>query len=137
MEWDEDLSRIENRMQELKIKLNPPKKPVEEISKEVAEKLRAKLYSEDRENKLAEDLVNHPEHYKANNGVEAIELIAAFTEDLKGMEAVCTANALKYLCRWHKKNGVEDLKKARWYLDYLINMMEETEESNQRGDKNV
>lgn len=119
---------IEERMKELKIKLNPPEPPIEdkvkEIKERVAEKLKKELYSEDAENKLVEDLVNHPEHYKAKNGVEAITLIAAFTEDLKGMEAVCTANALKYLCRWHKKNGLEDLKKAQWYLNYLIDMKE-------------
>ena len=115
---------IEERMEELKIKLNPPEPPIEEKVQLKGEELKKELYSEDAENKLVEDLVNHPEHYKAKNGVEAITLIAAFTEDLKGMEAVCTANALKYLCRWHKKNGLEDLKKAQWYLNYLINMKE-------------
>lgn len=115
---------IEERMKELKIKLNPPEPKIEEKVQLKGEELKKELYSEDAENKLVEDLVNHPEHYKAKNGVEAITLIAAFTEDLKGMEAVCTANALKYLCRWHKKNGLEDLKKAQWYLNYLINMKE-------------
>ena len=119
---------IEERMEELKIKLNPPEPPIEEKVQLKGEELKKELYSEDAENKLVEDLVNHPEHYKAKNGVEAITLIAAFTEDLKGMEAVCTANALKYLCRWHKKNGLEDLKKAQWYLNYLIDMKENENE---------
>lgn len=66
------------------------------------------------------DNVNHPYHYQSNNGLEVIDAIEAFTEDLVGMEAVCTANALKYICRWKKKNGVEDLKKAIWYLNKLI-----------------
>jgi hypothetical protein len=66
------------------------------------------------------DNVNHPHHYQSNNGLEVIDAIEAFTEDLVGMEAVCTANALKYICRWKKKNGVEDLKKAIWYLNKLI-----------------
>lgn len=90
------------------------------MSEKETDNMCQKLYSEDVETKLVEDLVNHPEHYKAKNGLEAIDMIAAFTEGLQGMNAVCTANALKYLCRWHKKNGVEDLKKARWYIDYLI-----------------
>lgn len=119
---------IEERMEELKIKLNPPEPKIEEKVQLKGEELKQKLYSEDAENKLVEDLVNHPEHYKAKNGVEAITLIAAFTEDLKGMEAVCTANALKYLCRWHKKNGLEDLKKALWYINYLIDMKEKENE---------
>ena len=65
------------------------------------------------------DMVNKPPHY-TRGGVEAIEGIAAATADLQGIEAVCTANAIKYLWRWKHKNGVEDLRKARWYLDYLI-----------------
>ena len=115
---------IEERMKELKIKLNPAEPPIEEKVVLKGEELRNELYAENVETRLAEDLVNHPEHYKAKNGLEAIDMIAAFTEGLKGMEAVCTANALKYLCRWHKKNGVEDLKKAEWYIEYLINMKE-------------
>ena len=67
------------------------------------------------------DAVNSPKHYLTKNGIETIDVISAFTSELKGMDAVCTANILKYVCRWSKKNGVEDLEKARWYLDYLIN----------------
>jgi hypothetical protein len=70
------------------------------------------------------DMVNHPAHYKSESGLEAIDVIEAFTADLKGGEAVCTGNALKYICRWKHKNGVEDLKKAKWYLERLINKLE-------------
>lgn len=66
------------------------------------------------------DNVNHPEHYRSHSGLETIDVIRAFTEDLKGMEAVDTANVLKYICRWKKKNGLEDLEKASWYLNDLI-----------------
>ena len=61
----------------------------------------------------------NPEHYKAG-GLETIDVIRAYTADLQGMEAVCTANVIKYITRWAHKNGVEDLQKARWYLDCLI-----------------
>lgn len=71
-----------------------------------------------------DDEVNHPKHYKANNGLEAIQVISGFTSDLTGMEAVCTANVLKYILRWKHKNGLEDLKKAQWYLEYLISELE-------------
>lgn len=74
------------------------------------------------------DKINHPDHYISKGGLEAIQVINAFTDDLNGMEAVCTANVLKYICRWKKKNGVEDLKKANWYLEYLINYVENTKE---------
>lgn len=73
------------------------------------------------------DNVNHPSHYKTNNGLETIDVIRAFTEDLKGVEAVDTSQVLKYICRWKKKNGLEDLKKARWYLNDLIDWVEHVE----------
>lgn len=66
------------------------------------------------------DNVNHPAHYISDKGIETIDVIEAFTDGLNGIEAVCTGNALKYLCRWSKKNGLEDLEKAEWYLNYLI-----------------
>lgn len=70
------------------------------------------------------DNVNHPSHYKSESGLEAIDVIKAFTSDLKGFEATHTGNILKYVLRWKHKNGIEDLKKARWYLDDLINEIE-------------
>lgn len=73
------------------------------------------------------DNVNHPSHYQSKSGLEVIEVIKAFTEDLVGMEAVDTANALKYICRWKKKNGKEDVKKAIWYLTDLVKVIEEKE----------
>lgn len=69
------------------------------------------------------DPVNRPAHY-TSGGIECIDAMqAAF-----GVEAVkdfCLCNAFKYLWRHRQKNGVEDLKKARWYLNRLITAMEE------------
>ena len=65
------------------------------------------------------DMVSHPPHYTAG-GIECIDALEAATEGLEGIEAVCTANAIKYLWRWKRKNGIEDLKKAEWYIDRLI-----------------
>ena len=73
---------------------------------------------------IAEDLVNHPPHYNKGK-VECIDAIESAVSDLHGIEAVCTANAIKYLYRWKAKDGVESLKKARWYLDRLINTLED------------
>ncbi len=64
------------------------------------------------------DNVNHPTHYTAGR-VECIDALAAATTGLEGIEAVCTANAIKYLWRWKRKNGVEDINKAIWYLERL------------------
>jgi hypothetical protein len=69
------------------------------------------------------DPVSKPQHYNAG-GVECIDALEAATVGLEGIEAVCTANAIKYLWRWKKKNGVEDLKKAQWYINRLINRQE-------------
>lgn len=65
--------------------------------------------------------VDHPLHYQSDKGVEVIDVMEAFTEGLEGIEAVDTAQIIKYICRWKKKNGKEDLKKAEWYLQHLIN----------------
>lgn len=61
----------------------------------------------------------NPQHYTSGK-VECIEALESATQNLTGIEAVCTANVIKYLWRWKQKNGVEDLNKARWYLDRLI-----------------
>lgn len=66
------------------------------------------------------DNVNHPQHYISASGMEVIDVIEAFTRDLTGIEAACTANIIKYACRWKAKNGVEDLKKLVWYANHLI-----------------
>ena len=73
------------------------------------------------------DMVNHPKHYKAKNGMEAIDVIEAFTEGLSGIEATDTGNIIKYALRWKEKNGVEDLKKIVWYANHLINHLEKSE----------
>ena len=72
----------------------------------------------------SESRVAHPAHYQTSNGLETIDVMEAFTEDMAGYEAVCTSNVLKYICRWKKKNGLEDLKKAEWYLKRLIEHIE-------------
>lgn len=68
---------------------------------------------------MSKDNVNHPNHYN-QGGIECIDALAAAVTDLSGIEAFCTANAIKYLWRWKRKNGTEDLKKAKWYIDRLI-----------------
>lgn len=73
------------------------------------------------------DMVNHPSHYQAINGMEVINVIEAFTEGLIGIEATDTGNIIKYICRWKSKNGLEDLKKAQWYLNHLIKHVESNE----------
>lgn len=70
------------------------------------------------------DAVNHPAHYTAGQ-IECIDALESATTGLCGIEAICTANAIKYLWRWKLKNGVQDLEKAKWYIDKLIEKQKE------------
>ena len=75
-------------------------------------------------------MVNHPHHYQSEAGLEVIDVIEAFTAKLTGIEASDTANVIKYICRWKEKNGVQDLEKAKWYLEHLIDHVNKTEKEN-------
>ena len=76
--------------------------------------------------------VNHPPHYTAGK-VECIDALEAATMGLQGIEAVCTANAIKYLWRWKSKNGLEDLAKAKWYINKLAKHVAEQDDRDANG----
>ena len=68
------------------------------------------------------DMVNHPQHYESGK-YECIDVM----EETQGTEAVlsfCICNAFKYLYRHNRKNGIEDVKKAKWYIDKYIEIKE-------------
>lgn len=75
-------------------------------------------------------MVSHPEHYMSKTGMEVIDVIEAFTDELKGVEATDTGNIIKYACRWKKKNGIQDLEKILWYTQHLIDYLKNIEEEN-------
>ena len=64
-----------------------------------------------------EDMVNHPKHYN-ESGIECIDALEAMLGD--GFQSYLQGNIAKYLWRYRYKNGIEDLKKAEWYLHKLI-----------------
>ena len=67
------------------------------------------------------EMIDHPDHYNSGK-IEVIEFIKSLGID----EDFCIGNAIKYLSRYKlKEKPVADLKKARWYIDYLINKLEE------------
>ena len=68
------------------------------------------------------DMVNKPPHYN-QTGIECIDAIKAQTGD--GYEYYLQGNIAKYLWRYRYKNGIEDLKKAAFYLERLIEEIEE------------
>jgi len=72
------------------------------------------------EGKVVYDNVEHPRHYNQGD-VECIDAIKSAVATLSGYEGYLIGSAIKYLWRWKIKNGKEDLLKARWYLDKLIN----------------
>ena len=84
------------------------------------------LPKEDRAIKMPEsskpDNVNHPKHY-LKGGLECIQVIKAqlTPEQNKGY---LYGNVLKYMWRWPEKNGIEDLRKAKHYLEWLIEVVE-------------
>ena len=75
-------------------------------------------------------MVSHSEHYMSKTGMEVIDVIEAFTDELKGVEATDTGNIIKYACRWKKKNGIQDLEKILWYTQHLIDHLKNIEEEN-------
>lgn len=79
------------------------------------------------------DNVNHPSHYY-QGGIECIDALKAATVGKTGIEAVCVANVIKYLFRYENKNGLEDAKKAQWYINRLIQELEEKEENHSLPD---
>lgn len=64
--------------------------------------------------------VDHPEHYKTGD-FECIDVMIE-TQGKEPTQEFCILNAFKYIYRHRRKGGVEDLKKARWYLDKAIEL---------------
>jgi len=79
--------------------------------------------------KDTDDPVNHPKHYtnspatcwKCGQGIECIDVTRHMNFNI--------GNAVKYLWRFQDKNGIQDLEKARWYLDDEIKQMKAKSES--------
>jgi hypothetical protein len=76
------------------------------------------------EEPVIKDAVDHPDHYN-NGNIECIEYLKD-NMSWQGFTGYLEGNCKKYLHRWrYKQKPVEDLKKARWYLDRLISELEE------------
>ena len=71
------------------------------------------------EGTIAEDNINSPKHYRLPGlNIESIDIIRAILG--KYFKWFCLGNIIKYILRAEKKNGLEDYKKARKYLNWLI-----------------
>lgn len=62
------------------------------------------------------DMVNHPPHYCGDGEIECADFISVCVSPYIGDRAFFFGNTIKYLWRWKNKGGIEDLKKAQWYL---------------------
>jgi Protein of unknwon function (DUF3310). len=72
--------------------------------------------------------INNPKHY-LESSLESIEcMLMLFGKEQ--VKSFCLLNAFKYIWRYKNKNGIEDLKKARWYLSYYRKIDPNEAESN-------
>lgn len=69
------------------------------------------------------DMVNSPPHYN-QQGIECIDAIQAATDE--GFQHYLQGNIVKYIWRYRYKNGKQDLEKAAWYLNKLIETYDES-----------
>ena len=68
----------------------------------------------------------NPNHYQ-RDGMECIDAIEAAVQNLSGAEAYATGSAIKYLWRWKEKGGKDDLKKAKWFIQKMVDALEDIE----------
>jgi hypothetical protein len=75
----------------------------------------------------AKDMANSPAHY-ADSGIETIDYIVDVLGEYEAI-SYCHGNIIKYTGSrlWKKGNPIEDAKKARWYMDKMIELLEKTE----------
>lgn len=75
-------------------------------------------FSKEKETEIKDNI--NPQHYK--NGTRGIETIDTIIESLgeKGFVNYCIGNIIKYVSRYEYKNGLEDLRKAKWYSEIII-----------------
>lgn len=71
---------------------------------------------------IENDNVNHPTHYETGK-FECIDVMIE-TQGIEAVKNFCICNAFKYLYRHGRKNGIEDIKKANWYLSKYIELSE-------------
>ena len=85
------------------------------------------LFGKDTETKEEmPDNVNHPSHYETGK-FECIDVMIE-TQGVEAVKHFCICNAFKYLYRHNGKNGVEDIKKAKWYIDKHLELEGESHE---------
>ena len=110
------------KIDEINTEINKLNDKLKNISGSMNDIVRLVLSEGEPDSTLTNDNVNHPSHYETGN-FECIDVMI----ETQGKEAVmdfCVCNAFKYIYLQNNKNGVEDIKKAKWYLDKYIELSE-------------
>lgn len=110
------------KIDEINTEINKLNDKLTNISESMNDIVRIVLSEGESDSTSTNDNVNHPSHYETGN-FECIDVMI----ETQGKEAVmdfCVCNAFKYIYRHNNKNGVEDIKKAKWYLDKYIELAE-------------
>mgnify|MGYP003134633007 CR=1 FL=1 len=107
---------MKSKMKEEELRINSPNKKKD--LKKKADGLLKDLYE-----KTGLDMVNNPPHYN-QHGIECVDAIQAATND--GFHHYLQGNIIKYIWRYKYKNGKQDLQKAAWYLEKLIEIYDES-----------
>ena len=89
-------------------------KTFDDLMRKIVEENEKRVTTENNDNIIS------PNHYASDKGFEVFDVQEAFIHELKGMAASYWCNIVKYILRFQRKNGVEDLKKAKYYLEKLI-----------------
>ena len=93
----------------------------DELNESVLDEYVAAFEAAEKKKTPAPDNVNHPQHYELPGGIECIDVLLA-TQGKEDVMAFCLCNAIKYLYRHKRKNGIEDIKKARWYINKYLEL---------------
>ena len=110
------------KIDEINTEINKLNDKLKNISESMNDIVRLVLSEGESDSTSTNDNVNHPSHYGTGN-FECIDVMI----ETQGKEAVmdfCVCNAFKYIYRHNNKNGIEDIKKAKWYLDKYIELAE-------------
>lgn len=117
---DKPLEPITEKVAEPKQEFKPtcPAIVIDSSKDEIQTVKLTKENEKELDNMAVNDPVNHPSHYSGK--VECIDCIESAVANLKGVNAFLAGNAIKYLYRFSRKNGKQDLEKCKWYLERLI-----------------
>ena len=81
-----------------------------------------KIYKKLKAASSKTDAVNHPNHYKIGD-IECIDVMLA-TQGVDAVINFCVCNSFKYIYRHVNKNGLEDIRKAKWYLNKALELVD-------------